>query len=226
MKKAIKKDIVFIMVCSIISAILYIVFEGPIMEYGKNTEIPLMARFLPVLIIQFGMSCLGVTIVLAKNHEHLFSYGLIGKNAIKSVIGCLLCAIPTVAFLYFNKELHGFLPFQGMFLTKDILQAPFPQNIILYALVVLVWGLGEGLFYVVLSQKINLLKEPKGVFNIGAITSAIIAILIHGMIGFDLATILEALSTFVLMYGSIIVKEKTNNSVGNILLFFVVWNAL
>jgi len=50
--------------------------------------------------------------------------------------------------------------------------------------------------------------------------------LIHGMIGFDLATILEAVATFILMYGSILVLEKTNNSFGNIIIFFVIWNAL
>ncbi len=114
----------------------------------------------------------------------------------------------------------------GMFLTKDILSAPIPQNIILYLIVMSVWGFGEGLFYVVLSKKINSLKEHKKFFNAGALTSAIIAILIHGMIGFDLTTIFEAIVTFILMYGSILIMEKTDNSVGNILIFFVIWNAL
>jgi len=158
--------------------------------------------------------------------QKISDYGIRRKNSLKSIIGCLLCSIPTIAFLYFNNELHGFLPFQGMFLTKAILDLSIPYNIILYLVVALVWGLGEGLFYVVLSKKINILKPPKGLFNLGAFVCAIISILIHGMIGFDLATLLEALSTFILMYGSILVLEKTNNSVGNILIFFVIWNAL
>lgn len=90
----------------------------------------------------------------------------------------------------------------------------------------LVWGFGESLFYVILSQKVNSLKKPKGLLNVGALLSALIAILIHGMLGFDMATILEAMATFILMYGSIVVKEKTKNSIGNILIFFVIWNAL
>lgn len=220
-----KRDIKIISLCSVISALLYVLFEGKIMEMGKDTTIPIITRFMPVLIIQFGMSCLGVLVVLIKNKEKLSTYGIRKRNSLKSILGCLLCSIPTVLFLYFNNELHSFLPFQGMFLTKEILNLPIPFNVILYMIVAIVWGLGEGLFYVVLSRKINKIKPTKGIFNLGALICAIIAILIHGMIGFDLTTILEAISTFILMYGSILVLEKTENSIGNILIFFVVWNA-
>ncbi|MCR0206523.1 hypothetical protein MKC66_17560 [[Clostridium] innocuum] len=226
MEKRTKKDIVIIMICSALFAALYIIFENSIMEYGKNAEISIWLRFLPVFAIQFGMSCLGIIIVFIKNHESLSTYGVVKKHSILSIIGCLVCAIPTVLFLFWNKELHGFFPFQGMFLTNDILQTPIPQNIILYLLVMLVWGFGESLIYVILSQKVNSLKKPKGLLNVGALLSALIAILIHGMLGFDMATILEAMATFILMYGSIVVKEKTKNSIGNILIFFVIWNAL
>ncbi|MCI5882273.1 MAG: hypothetical protein MRZ85_10325 [Clostridium sp.] len=60
----------------------------------------------------------------------------------------------------------------------------------------------------------------------GAFICALIAIAIHGMIGFDMKTIVEAIATFILMYGSIIVYDKTKNAWGNILIFFVIWNAL
>jgi len=221
-----KKDITIISFCSMISAVIYLVFGNSIMDFGKNADISIILRFLPVLAIQFGMSCLGILIVLLKNKEKLSDYGIRRKNTVQSIIGCLLCSIPTVVFLFFNNELHGFLPFQGMFLTKDILNLSIPFNIILYLIVALVWGIGEGLFYVVLSKKINILKQPKGLFNIGALVCALVSVLIHGMIGFDLATILEAVATFILMYGSILVLEKTNNSFGNIIIFFVIWNAL
>ncbi len=53
-----------------------------------------------------------------------------------------------------------------------------------------------------------------------------ISIAIHGMIGLDAATICEAFATFILMYGSLVIREKTGNAWGNILIFFVIWNAL
>ena len=68
-------------------------------------------------------------------------------------------------------------------------------------------------------------KEKEGL-NYGAIVCGIICILIHGMIGFDLYTIFEALTTFILIYGMLVVKENTNNAWGCILIFLVYWNAI
>lgn len=226
MKKTAKIDITIIMFVSLISAILYIALEGIIMDYGRELSNSLFLRFMPVLTIQFGMSVLGILIVLLKNKERLSDYGLVKKNAVSSIIGCLLASIPTIVFLWLTNDIHGFLPFQGMFLTKEILHSPFPINIMGYLIIALVWGLGEGMFYVVLSKKINTLKQPKKFWNLGAFICALIAIAIHGMIGFDIKTIVEAIATFILMYGSIIVYDKTNNAWGNILIFIVIWNAL
>lgn len=226
MKKTAKADITIIMIVSLISAILYIAMEGIIMDYGYEQSNPLFLRFVPVLIIQFGMSVLGILIVLLKNKERLSDYGLIKKNAVASIVGCLMVSIPTVVFLWLTNDIHRFLPFQGMFLTKEILHSAFPINLIGYLIIALVWGLGEGMFYVVLSKKINTLKQPKKFWNLGAFICALIAIAIHGMIGFDIKTITEAIATFILMYGSIIVYDTTNNAWGNIVIFFVIWNAL
>ncbi len=226
MKKSVKMDITIIMAISLISAILYISLEGIIMEYGRELSNPLLLRFMPVLAIQLGMSVLGILFVLLKNKEKLSDYGLVKKNAASSIAGCLLVSIPTVVFLWLTNDIHGFLPFQGMFLTKEILQAAFPINVIGYLIIALVWGFGEGMFYVVLSKKINTLKQPEKFWNLGAFICAMIAITIHGMIGFDRKTVIEAITTFVLMYGSVLIYDKTANAWGNILIFFVVWNAL
>ncbi|MCX4340662.1 MAG: hypothetical protein OSJ72_13580 [Lachnospiraceae bacterium] len=163
-KKHIKKDIAVILTVSFISAALYLTPEGTIMDYGRDVSQPLLLRFLPVLLIQFGMSCLGILIVLLKNQEKLSTYGLVWHHALQSIAGCLLVSVPTVVFLFAVNEIHGFLPFQGMFLTKEILGASLPFNVIGYLII--------------------------------------------------------------LMYGSLVIREKTGNAWGNILIFFVIWNAL
>ena len=226
MKLSIKKDIAVILSVSVMAAILYIVLEGPIMYYGRDVSHPLLLRFLPVLLIQFGMSGLGMIIVLIKNREKLSNYGLVKKNVLPSIIGCLLVALPMVLFLWITNDIQGFLPFQGMFLTKDILDASFPFNVLGYLTIALVWGASEGMFYVVLSDKINAIKEPRKLWNPGAFICAVIAIVIHGMLGLDLKSLAEAITTFILMYGSLMIREKTGNAWGNILIFFVIWNAL
>ena len=75
-------------------------------------------------------------------------------------------------------------------------------------------------------KKINTRTQPKKFWNVVAFICACIAIAIHGMIGFDIKTVIEAMTTFVLMYGSILVYDKTDNAWGNILIFFLIWNAL
>lgn len=224
--KIVKKDIAIILSISFVSAILYIALEGMIMDYGHDLSHSLILRFLPVFLIQFGMSCLGTMIVLLKNKEKLSEHGLVRENILQSLIGCLLAAVPTVVFLFATNDIHGFLPFQGMFLTKDILNAPIPFNVAGYLVIALTWGIGEGLFYVVLADKINTLCKPSKIWNTGAFVCAMIAIAIHGMIGFDIITLLEALATFILMYGSLVIRERTGNAWGNILIFFIIWNAL
>lgn len=226
MNLSVKKDIAIILFVSFISAMLYITLEGKIMEYGRDLSHPLLLRFLPVLLIQMGMSCLGALIVLVKNKERLSDHGLKKKNAFLSIIGCLVVSIPTVCFLWITNDINGFLPFQGMFLTVEILKSAFPINVLGYLVISLIWGFGEGMFYVVLSDKINSIRTPTKLWNLGAFICAIIAIAIHGMIGFDAETLFEALATFILMYGSLIVREKSDNAWGNILIFFIIWNAL
>ena len=219
-------DIMIILVITFLFASLYIGLESVIMEYGRNPTNNLLLRFLPVLIIQFGMSGLGISFVMIKNREKLSQYGLVKKNALKSIAGCLIMSVPTILFLVYFNEISGFMPFGGMFLTKEILNAPFPLNILGYFIIAAVWGFFEGLFYVVLADKINKLKPPCGFFNLGALICAVFSILIHGMIGLSAEVLSEALATFILMYGSLSVYEKTGNAWGNILIFFVVWNAL
>lgn len=224
--KGVKKDIAIIVVISFVSAALYIVLGGMIMDYGRDVSRPLLFRFLPVFLIQFGMSCLGVMIVLLRNKEKLSEHGLVCKNLLQSLIGCLAVSVPTVAFLFATNDIHGFLPFQGMFLTKEILHATIPLNVLGYFLIALTWGFGEGLFYVVLADKINMVHKPNKFWNAGAFICALISIAIHGMIGFDILSLCEALATLILMYGSLVIRQRTGNAWGNILIFFVVWNAL
>lgn len=224
--KGVKKDIAIIVVISFVSAALYIVLGGMIMDYGRDVSRSLLFRFLPVFLIQFGMSCLGVMIVLLRNKEKLSEHGLVRRNLLQSLIGCLAVSIPTVAFLFATNDIHGFLPFQGMFLTKEILHATIPLNVLGYFLIALTWGFGEGLFYVVLADKINMIHKPNKFWNAGAFICALISIAIHGMIGFDILSLCEALATLILMYGSLVIRQRTENAWGNILIFFVVWNAL
>lgn len=90
----------FILVISFAAAALYIVLGGMIMDYGCDVSRSLLFRFLPVFLIQFGMSCLGVMIVLLRNKEKLSEHGLVRKNLLQSLIGSLAVSAPAMVFLF------------------------------------------------------------------------------------------------------------------------------
>ena len=62
MEKIAKIDLMVIMLVSLVSAALYVFLGGLIMDYGREPSNPLILRFMPVLMIQFGMSVLGILI--------------------------------------------------------------------------------------------------------------------------------------------------------------------
>lgn len=89
------------------------------------------------------------------------------------------------------------------------------------------WGFFEGFNYVVISDKINQRYPSSNKFlNWGAIVCAIMCILVHGAVGVTPDAILQMLVTMLLIYGMLLVKDKTGNAWGCVLLFVLYWNAI
>ena len=149
------------------------------------------------------------------------------KNLFKTIILSLIVCIPSLIFLLVNNEIKSYFPLKECFFTELFLNAQCPTNLLGYLLIVLVWGFFEGINYVVISKKINdrYISRNKWI-NYGAIVCGLICILIHGMIGFYLYTIFEAITTFIIIYGMLIIKEHTNNAWGCIFIFLLFWNAI
>ena len=143
------------------------------------------------------------------------------------IYATLVICIPSMIFLLVNNEINSYLPLKGCFFTSLFLNSNYPTNILGYILIAFVWGIVEGFNYVVISKKINERYISKNKWlNYGAIVCGIVCVLIHGIVGFDLYTIFEALTTFIIIYGMLIVKEKTNNAWGCIFIFLFFWNAI
>ena len=221
-----KKDLIIIFLSLLIPVILYVIFEGSIMDFVKTSSLNVWIKCLPIILIQFGMSGLGILIVIFYRKEKLKEYGLIRKNFFKTLLFSFLVCIPHLVYLLLNGKVNSYFPLQGSIVTRMFIASEFPTNILGYVLCVIIWGFLEGLFYPVVSKKINTVHPYKNkLLNYGAIVCGIICILIHGMIGFDLNTIFEAATTFILVYGMLIIKEETGNAWGCILISVLFWNA-
>jgi hypothetical protein len=225
-QKTAVNDLIIIIFATLAPLIIYIFFGNQLMAYARNESRNIFLRYIPVLLTQYGLAGFGISIVMTVRKETFKQYGITVKNSIKAIIGSVIVSIPTILFLFFTNQIDGYLPFQGMFLTRTLLQQTIPLNILLYISVCIVWGFFEGMVYVIASDKINKRYSNKNNrLNKGAIVCGILCILIHGMIGLDIETIMEAITTFILIYGMIIIKEKTQNAWGCIFIFVFIWNA-
>ena len=102
----------------------------------------------------------------------------------------------------------------------------FSINILGTCLILIVWGFFEGFNYAVIADKINKRYPTKSTWlNYGAITCAFICLLFHP-IKTDFWGIIELITTYIAIYGMLIVKAKTNNAWGCIFAFVFIWNAL
>ncbi len=221
------KDLNIIIFATIIPLIIYLIFSKNIMSFARINEINIWLRFIPIMIIQFCLAGLGSLIVICYRKEKLKEYGLIKNNFLKTIILSIIVCIPSLFFLLLNNKIDSYLPLKNCPFTILFLNSSFPTNVLGYILIALVWGFAEGFNYIVISKKINdrFISKNKWL-NYGAIVCGIVCILIHGMIGLDLYTIFEALSTFIIIYGMLVIKDVTNNAWGCIFIFLLFWNAI
>ena len=221
------KDLNIIIFVTIIPLIIYLIFGKNIMSFAGINEVNIWLRFIPIMLVQFGLAGLGSLIVVCYRKEKLKEYGLIKNNFLKTIILSILVCIPSMIFLLLNNEIYSYLPLKNCAFTKLFLNSSFPTNVLGYILIALVWGFAEGFNYIVISKKINdrFISKNKWL-NYGALVCGIVCILIHGMIGLDLYTIFEALSTFIIIYGMLVIKDVTNNAWGCIFVFLLFWNAI
>ena len=101
-----------------------------------------------------------------------------------------------------------------------------PFSIIGMAIIILVWGFFEGFNYAVICEKINIRYPSKNKWlDSGAITCAIICILFHPL-SILFWGIVELITTFIAIYGMLIVKKQTGNAWVCIFAFCFIWNAI
>ncbi len=225
-QKRLDIDIWIIVIASLAVLGIFIVFQNQITSFLKNSSINVLLRVLLAATFQFGLAGLGITIVSIIRRESFFSHGLRIKGLILSIILCTLCFVPYIVFMLATNKINGYMPFQSVMTTKEILESSFPINLIGMLITFSSWGFFEGFNYVVISDKINKRYPSKNKWlNFGAISCAVLCILIHGAIGVTAEGIIEMLAIMIIIYGMLMVKEFTQNAWGCVFIFILFWNA-
>ncbi len=220
-------DLYIIVGITILILAIFMSFQTHFSVFAKNSEIHILLRTLVMAFMQFGVAGLGITTIMIVRKENFRSYGLKRKGALHSIILSVLMFVPYTIFIVFTGSYNGYLPFQSVWMTKELLANSFPINIIGMLFITISWGFFEGFNYVVISKKINTrFPISNRWINWGAIVCAIMCILIHGIIGITPENIIETITVFIIIYGMLMVNEHTDNAWGSVFIFIFLWNAL
>ena len=205
--------------------IVYSIIGNQLMNYVKNSDISVIPRLLLNASVQFGVAGLGITIVCILRKEKFAQFGLTKMNIGKTIVGTVICFLPSVGYIIASGQFKGYQPF-NILITGDVIASDIPISILGMALIVVVWGFFEGFNYAVICEKINRRYPSNNEWlDYGAITCAIICILFHPF-SISFWGIIEIITTFVAIYGMLIVKKKTENAWGCVFAFCFIWNAL
>ena len=205
--------------------IVYSIIGNQLMNYVKNRDISVIPRLLLNAGVQFGVAGLGITIVCILRKEKISQFGLTKMNIGKAIVGTVLCFLPSVGYIIASGQFNGYQPF-NILITGDVIASGIPISILGMALIVVVWGFFEGFNYAVICEKINRRYPSDNEWlDYGAITCAIICILFHPF-SISFWGIIEIITTFIAIFGMLIVKKKTVNAWGCVFAFCFIWNAL
>ena len=203
----------------------YMAMGKQLMDFVADKSVSVIPRLLLNAAVQFGIAGLGVTIVCILRKEKFAQFGLTQKNTLKAIIGTMLCFAPSICCTFLSGEFSGYRPF-SILITDDVLTGGVPLSILGMALIVVVWGFFEGFNYAVICDKINARYPSKSRWlDYGAISCAIICLLFHPL-STSFWGIMEMITTFIAIYGMLIVKRQTGNAWGCIFAFCFIWNAL
>ena len=224
-EKKLDLDLTIIGIVTFLVFGLFALYAKQINGFISNGNINVVLRLLLNAGIQFGVAGLGIVIVMIFRKESFSSYGLKMDNIVKSILGTIVSFLPVIIYIFASGGFKGYHPLH-ISITKDVIVSGFPINILGMCLILIVWGFFEGFNYAVIADKINKRYPTKSTWlNYGAITCAFICLLFHP-IKTDFWGIIELITTFIAIYGMLIVKTKTNNAWGSVFAFIFIWNAL
>ncbi len=224
-QKQLDTDIWIIALVTLGSFLCYAAMRNQLMSFVKDTSISVIPRLLINAGVQFGIAGLGITVVCMLRKEKFTHFGLVKENIFKAILETILCFLPVICYIFISGQFNGYQPF-SILITDDIITSGFPISLLGMAIIIVVWGFFEGFNYAVICDKINKRYPSKNEWlDYGAITCAIICLLFHPF-STSFWGIVEIITTFIAIYGMLIVKKKTGNAWGCVFAFCFIWNAL
>ena len=196
-----------------------------LMEFCKDSSISVWPRLLASAGFEFGIAGLGITLVCIIRKIPFVNFGLKKENAGKAIVGAVLCFLPHIFYVIISGQFEGYEPLSVM-VTPDLHKAGIFATILGTLIIAVVWGFFEGFNYAVIAQFVSERYPVKSKwFDPGALVCTLMGIMFHP-VHFDALGIVDLITTFVALYGMLMIRKYTKNSWGCVFAFLFIWNAI
>lgn len=224
-QKKLNIDLWIIALVTIAVYVIYAMIGSRLMAFCKDSSVSVWPRLLVAGSMQFGIAGLGITIVCILRKEPFTSFGLRIENVIKAILGTLMCFTPYIAYILVTGQFEGYEPLSIM-VTPDLHKAGIVATIVGTPIIAVFWGFFEGFNYAVISNIIDRRYPVKyKLFSWGTLVCTLVGIFFHPM-SFNLLGIIELITTFIALYGMLIIYKRTENAWGCVFAFLFIWNAI
>ena len=196
-----------------------------LMAFCKDSSISVWPRLLASAGFEFGIAGLGITLVCIIRKIPFVNFGLKKENAGKAIVGAVLCFLPHIFYVIISGQFEGYEPLSVM-VTPDLHKAGIFATILGTLIIAVVWGFFEGFNYAVIAQFVSERYPVKSKwFDPGALVCTLMGIMFHP-VHFDALGIVDLITTFVALYGMLMIRKYTKNSWGCVFAFLFIWNAI
>ncbi len=224
-QKRLDADLWIIAITTMVAFGIYAVIGSSLMAFCRDSSISVWPRLLAAAAMEFAIAGLGITIVCLLRKESFTSFGLRRQNLLKAIGGTILCFLPYIIYVVCTGQFTGYKPLTIM-VSDDLYKSGAFAAIVGTLIIAVVWGFFEGFNYAVICELINRRYPSKGLFpDWGALVCALMCILFHPF-SFSALGLVEIATTFIAIYGMLLVKRATGNSWGCVFAFLFIWNAL
>ena len=196
-----------------------------LMAFCKDSSISVWPRLLASAGFEFGIAGLGITLVCIIRKIPFVNFGLKKENAAKAIVGTVLCFLPHIFYVIISGQFEGYEPL-SVIVTPDLHKAGIFATILGTLIIAVVWGFFEGFNYAVIAQFVSERYPVNSKwFDPGALVCTLMGIMFHP-VHFDALGIVDLITTFVALYGMLMIRKYTKNSWGCVFAFLFIWNAI
>jgi len=224
-KRRARMDVIIFLIITILAIAFYYVHKSSIISFSTDNNYNVLVRTGVLGLLHFCLAGLAVVLIMIFRKEKLRDIGISTDGLLETFKYCALLAVIFISITVLRGTWRLVYPFRQAWISDDLLLAPIPVMLIGLAFCAVCCGMFEGLSYAYLSRKINMGWPTKNVFlSPGPIIIALIGFAAHALLGLNGWQ--HSIQTLFLIYGMLIIYEKTKNIVGCAVIFGLMWNML